>query len=104
MDGGSLAAIGISAALLGGGFGLSYSFLGQRVIGSFGAAERARGSAAIGAVRNAGGALGAALAGIAANGAGFASGLDEGNFALVAWARSAAPCPSLCSAWAARSC
>jgi len=85
MDGGSLAAIGMSAALLGGGFGLSYSFLGQRVIGSFGAAERARGSSAIGTVRNAGGALGAALAGIAANGAGFANGLEESNFHLVAW-------------------
>lgn len=85
MDGGSLAAIGIAGALLGGGFGLSYSFLGQRVIGSFSEAERARGSSAIGTVRNAGGALGAALAGIAANGAGFAAGLNDGNFALVAW-------------------
>ncbi len=85
MDGGSLAAIGMSGALLGGGFGLSYSFLGQRVIGSFSEAERTRGSSAIGTVRNAGGALGAALAGIAANGAGFGSGLDDGNFSAVAW-------------------
>ena len=85
MDGGSLAAIAISGALLGGGFGLSYSFLGQRVIGSFSEGERARGSSAIGTVRNAGGALGAALAGIAANGAGFGAGLDEGNFSAVAW-------------------
>ena len=80
MDGGSLAAIGMSGALLGGGFGLSYSFLGQRVIGSFAEAERARGSSAIGVVRNAGGALGAALAGIAANQAGFASGLERWQF------------------------
>ncbi|MGQ0590576.1 MAG: MFS transporter, partial [Sphingosinicella sp.] len=86
MDGGSLLAIGIAAALLGGGFGLAYPFLGQRVIGSFGEATRARGSAAIGAVRNAGGAVGAALAGLAANAAGFGAGLSAGNFSLVAWA------------------
>jgi len=85
MDGGSLAAIAAAAALLGGGFGLSYAFLGQRVIGSFTDEERTRGSAAIGTVRNAGGALGAALAGIAANGAGFAAGLGDSNFALIAW-------------------
>jgi MFS family permease len=85
MAGGSLAAVMVASALLGGGFGLSYSFIGQRVIGSFCEATRARGSAAIGAVRNAGGALGAALAGIAANAAGFGAGLDDGNFAWVAW-------------------
>ena len=85
MDSGSLAAVMVAGALLGGGFGLSYSFIGQRVIGAFGDSERARGSAAIGAVRNAGGALGAALAGIAANAAGFGQGLSEDNFAWVAW-------------------
>jgi len=85
MDGGSLAAIAAAGALLGAGFGLSYSFLGQRVIGSFDDAGRARGASAIGAVRNAGGALGAALAGIAANAAGFGQGLSQANFSLVAW-------------------
>jgi len=85
MDGGGLAALAVAGALLGAGFGLSYSFLGQRVIGSFGDADRARGSAAIGTARNAGGALGAALAGIAANAAGFGQGLSEANFAWVAW-------------------
>lgn len=85
MDGGGLAAVAGAGALLGAGFGLSYSFIGQRVIGSFGDAERARGSSAIGAVRNAGGALGAASAGIAANAAGFGHGLDAGNFSAVAW-------------------
>jgi cyanate permease len=86
MDSGSLVAVAISGALLGAGFGLSYSFIGQRVMGSFGEAERTRGSAAIGSVRNAGGALGAALAGIAANAAGFGDGLSRDNFTLVAWA------------------
>ena len=85
MDGGSLAAVAVAGAFLGAGFGLSYSFIGQRVIGSFDDATRARGSAAIGAVRNAGGALGAALAGIAANAAGFGAGLSADNFTLVAW-------------------
>ena len=82
---GSLGALAGAGALLGAGFGLSYSFISQRVIGAFDDAGRARGSAAIGAVRNAGGALGAALAGIAANAAGFGDGLDAGNFRLVAW-------------------
>jgi MFS family permease len=85
MAGQSLAAIAAAGALLGAGYGLSYSFISQRVIGSFGEAERARGSSAIGAVRNAGGALGAALAGIAANAAGFGQGIGAGNLAPIAW-------------------
>jgi hypothetical protein len=85
MASGSLVASCGAAALLGGGFGLCYSFIGQRVIGAFDEGSRARGAAAIGAVRNAGGALGAALAGIAANAAGFGEGLDAGNAPWVAW-------------------
>jgi hypothetical protein len=85
MAGPNLAAIAAAGALLGAGYGLSYSFIGQRVIGSFGEAERARGSSAIGAVRNAGGAVGAALAGIAANAASFGRGIDSSNLAPIAW-------------------
>lgn len=85
MPGPSLAAIAVAGALLGAGYGLSYSFISQRVIGSFGETERARGSSAIGAVRNAGGALGAALAGIAANAAGFGRGIEPANLAPIAW-------------------
>jgi MFS family permease len=85
IGGASLVVVIVAGAVLGAGFGLSYSFIGQMVIGSFGEAERARGSAAIGAVRNAGGALGAALAGLAANAAGFGRGLDADNFVAVAW-------------------
>ena len=85
MAGPSLVAIAVAGALLGAGYGLSYSFIGQRVIGSFGEAERARGSSAIGAVRNAGGALGAALAGVAANAAGFGRGIETANLAPIAW-------------------
>jgi hypothetical protein len=80
-----LAAVAAAGALLGAGFGLSYSFISQRVIGAFGDAARARGASAIGAVRNAGGALGAALAGIAANAAGFGAGLSDANLTAVAW-------------------
>jgi hypothetical protein len=85
MAGPSLVGIAVAGALLGAGYGLSYSFISQRVIGSFGEAERARGSSAIAAVRNAGGALGAALAGIAANAAQFGRGIDAGNLGPIAW-------------------
>ena len=83
--GAGLIPIAAAGALLGAGYGLSYSFISQRVIASFGEAERARGSSAIGAVRNAGGALGAALAGIAANAARFGRGIDDANLAPIAW-------------------
>jgi hypothetical protein len=82
---GPLAAVAGSAALLGAGFGLSYSFISQRVISAFDDSTRARGSAAIGAARNTGAALGAAIAGIAANWAGFGSGLAGANLAWIAW-------------------
>ena len=85
MAGPSLVAIAVAGALLGAGYGLAYSFIGQRVIGSFGEAERARGSSAIGAVRNAGGAFGAALAGVAANAADFGRGVDAANLSPIAW-------------------
>lgn len=81
----SLFAIGVFAAFLGGGFGMSYAFLGQRVIASFDDASRGRGSAAIGTARNAGGAIGAAIAGVGANAAGFGDGLSAANLSAVAW-------------------
>jgi MFS family permease len=81
----SLLATGAFAALLGGGFGMSYAFLAQQVIGSFDDASRARGSAAIGTARNAGGAIGAAMAGVGANAAGFGEGLSSANLSAVAW-------------------
>lgn len=84
VDSGNLIAIGCSGALLGAGYGLSYAFISQRVIGAFDESGRARGSSAIGAVRNAGGAVGASLAALAANAAGFGSGLDEANVGAVA--------------------
>ncbi len=85
MAGPSLIVIAVAGALLGAGYGLCYSFIGQRVIGSFAETERARGSSAIGAVRNAGGAFGAALAGVAANAAEFGRGVDTANLSPLAW-------------------
>ena len=84
IDDGNLIAIGLAGALLGAGYGVSYAFISQQVIGAFDEAERARGSSAIGAVRNAGGAVGASLAALAANASGFGGGLDEANVGAVA--------------------
>lgn len=71
--GGSIPLIAFSGALLGAGFGVSYGFLGRRVLTMFSDDEAARGSGAIAAVRGAGAAVGAALASIGANAAGFAA-------------------------------
>ncbi|WP_299324081.1 MFS transporter [Parasphingopyxis sp.] len=64
----------LGGAMLGAGFGLSYSFISRAVMASLDEDERATGSAGIGAVRDAGAATGAAIAGIAANLTGFAQG------------------------------
>lgn len=69
---GSIPLVLVSGLLLGGGFGVSYGFLGQRVLTMFSEEETARGSGAIAAVRGAGAAVGAAVASIGANAAGFA--------------------------------
>ena len=71
---GMLVFVIIGGALLGAGFGLSYSFISRAVMASLDEDERATGSAGIGAVRDAGAATGAAIAGIAANLTGFAQG------------------------------
>jgi MFS family permease len=79
---GMLVLIVIGGALLGAGFGLSYSFISRAVMTSLDEEERATGSAGIGAVRDAGAATGAAIAGIAANLTGFAEGLSLESVAL----------------------
>lgn len=79
---GLLILIIVGGALLGAGFGLSYSFISRSVMASLDEDERATGSAGIGAVRDAGAATGAAIAGIAANLTGFASGLTAESVAL----------------------
>jgi MFS family permease len=79
---GMLVLVIIGGALLGAGFGLSYSFISRAVMASLDEDERATGSAGIGAVRDAGAATGAAVAGIAANLAGFAQGPTAESVAL----------------------
>lgn len=71
---GTLMLVILGGAILGAGFGLSYSFISRAVMASLDEDERATGSAGIGAVRDAGAATGAAIAGIAANLTGFAQG------------------------------
>ena len=75
----------MGGALLGAGFGLSYSFISRAVMASLDEDERATGSAGIGAVRDAGAATGAAIAGIAANLVGFADGLTAESVAQTAF-------------------
>ncbi len=89
---GSIPLVLVSGLLLGGGFGVSYGFLGRRVLTMFSEEETARGSGAIAAVRGAGAAVGAAVASIGANAAGFAA-LDMGNARWVALAAFGASVP-----------
>lgn len=75
MPGRDLPWIVVGAAILGAGFGLSWSFMSRRVIAGLADDDRAVGSSAIIAVRQTGAAVGAAIAGAAANFVGFAGGL-----------------------------
>src|SRR5690606_13970467 len=79
-----LPAVVACAALLGAGFGLSWSFMSRRVLGALADDDRAIGSSAIGATQQAGNASGAAVAGAAANFAGLASGLTPSAAATAA--------------------
>lgn len=63
------------AALLGAAFGLSWSFMSQRIMAALSSEDRAIGTSAIMAVRQTGAAAGAALSGAAANLVGFSEGL-----------------------------
>lgn len=89
---GSLPLIITSGLLLGAGFGVSYGFLGRRVLTMFSEEETARGSGAIAAVRGAGAAVGAAVASIGANAASFAM-LSTANAQWVALAAFGAAVP-----------
>lgn len=72
----NLAGVIVSGCLLGGGFGLSSSFIMQRVLGDVTAAERATASSALTTTRLVGSAAGAAAVAVAANLNGFADGFD----------------------------
>lgn len=66
-----LAAVVLSAAVMGVGFGISSSLMNRRILGMLGDDDRATGASAFIAVRQTGGAVGAAVAGAAANAVGF---------------------------------
>jgi MFS family permease len=71
-----LAPIALSGLVMGGGFGLCWSFVSQRILGALPEADGAVGSAAIPMMQILGNAVGAALAGVVANGLGFANGFS----------------------------
>lgn len=74
---GSVAGVVAAGVFLGGGFGLSWAFMSQRVLASLQGEERAIGAAAMTTVRLTGSAVGAAASGAIANLAGFSAGLNE---------------------------
>jgi MFS family permease len=73
---GSAVGAGLAGVLLGTGFGLSWAFMNQRILGSLDGEERAIGAAGISMVGMTGSAVGAAVAAAAANLAGLSRGLD----------------------------
>jgi hypothetical protein len=73
---GSVIGAGVAGIVLGGGFGLSWAFMSQRILGALSEDERAIGAAGITTVRLTGSAAGAAVAAAAANLTGVSHGLD----------------------------
>jgi hypothetical protein len=66
-----------AAGLIGSGFGFSWAFISQRILGHLEGDERAIGGAGIATVRMTGAAAGSAMAAAVANLAGFAEGFSE---------------------------
>ena len=99
----SVVGVVIAGALLGGGFGLSWAFMSQRILASLPTEERAIGAAAMTTVRLTGSAVGAAGAAAVANLVGFSHGLtDESAQAAGLWVfASIVPVAMLgvCGAW-----
>lgn len=89
-------------ALMGAAFGLSWSFMGRRVMAALSEDDRAIGSSAITAVRQTGAAVGAAISGAAANLAGFHEGLTaESARGASVWVFVAVVPLALVGTWAA---
>jgi MFS family permease len=76
-DGWHLAWVVGAAGMVGAGFGLSWSFIAQRILEDLADDERARGGAGTATVRLTGAAAGSAMAAATANLAGFAHGFTE---------------------------
>jgi MFS family permease len=74
---GQLAWVVFAGGLMGSGFGFSWSFISQRILGDLNGDERALGGAGIATVRLTGAAAGSAMAAAVANLSGFAEGFSE---------------------------
>ena len=74
---GSVWGVIVAGLFLGGGFGLSWAFMSQRILAALPLEERAIGAAAMTTIRLTGAAVGAAAAGAVANLVGFSEGLSE---------------------------
>ena len=72
---GSVAGVALAGVFLGGGFGLSWAFMNQRILASLDGDERTIGAVGISTVRLTGSAAGAAVAAAAANLVGVSQGL-----------------------------
>jgi hypothetical protein len=75
-DHGHLVWVVVASGLIGVGFGLSYAFISQGILGALSDEERAIGGAGIATVRLTGAAVGSAMAAAVANLAGFALGFS----------------------------
>jgi hypothetical protein len=75
---GSVPGVALAGILLGGGFGLGWAFMSQRILASLSGEERAIGAVGISTVRLTGSAAGAAVAAAAANLVGVSHGLNPG--------------------------
>jgi hypothetical protein len=71
-----LASVVFAAGLVGAGFGLSWAFISQRILGELEGEERTLGGAGIATVRLTGAAAGSAMAAAVANLSGFAGGFS----------------------------
>jgi hypothetical protein len=74
---GSVPGVAVAGVVLGGGFGLSWAFVSQRILASLTGEERAIGAVGISTVRLTGSAAGAAVAAAAANLVGVSHGLTQ---------------------------
>lgn len=83
IPGGPIALIGVCAALLGGGFGMAWTFILRRMVSLAPEDERERLSTAIPTTQRFGYAAGAAFAGIVANVTGFSAMMDASQATIV---------------------
>ncbi|HZZ34819.1 MAG TPA: MFS transporter [Caulobacteraceae bacterium] len=75
----SVTGVVLAGVVMGGGFGLSYSFMSQRILAALSGDERGIGAAGMTTVRLTGSAAGAAMAAAVANLTGFSHGLTDAS-------------------------